>query len=90
MNFREGTSKAGKPYAGNFCSNKECDYVEWQEAKPQADKHDEIMNGIRMNWKKIDELEKKMDAWEKVYSAEEDMIEKTKDDENNPFNKERE
>ena len=61
MKFREGTSKAGKPYAGNFCSNKECDNVVWEEAKPQPDRHEEIMNGIRMIWKKIDDLGIKID-----------------------------
>jgi len=28
--FRSGTSKAGKQYAGNFCTNSSCDYKEWK------------------------------------------------------------
>ena len=44
VNFREGTSKAGNPYAGNFCSNKECDYVEWQESKPQPTNEDNMIS----------------------------------------------
>ena len=37
MVFKEGTSKAGKPYMGWFCKkNKE--HVEWLKERPEADK----------------------------------------------------
>ena len=29
----EGISKAGKPYNGNFCRNKECGHIEWLKAE---------------------------------------------------------
>ena len=60
MNFREGTSKAGNPYAGNFCSNKECKFVEWEESKPQPTNED-ILSAIRKVWDRIDEIGKQLD-----------------------------
>lgn len=59
VNFREGTSKAGNPYAGDFCSNKECDYKNWHEAKPQPTNSD-IIEAVRKVWHKIDKLEKQL------------------------------
>jgi len=29
LKFKEGVSKTGKPYKGNFCTNRACKYVEW-------------------------------------------------------------
>ena len=29
MEFRQGVNKAGKPYAGNFCTNQNCKNVVW-------------------------------------------------------------
>ena len=31
---KSGISKAGKPYSGIFCSNRDCDYKEWGKATP--------------------------------------------------------
>ena len=59
VKFKEGTSKKGNPYAGNFCTNKECDYVEWQESKPQPTNSD-IIEAIRKVLHKLDKLEKNL------------------------------
>ena len=37
MMFKEGTSKAGKPYMGWFCKNNK-DHVEWLKERPETDK----------------------------------------------------
>lgn len=53
---KQGVSKAGNPYNGNFCENKKCDYKEWLEAEPQPDRHEEIMGALRHIFELLQEI----------------------------------
>jgi len=67
MNLARSTTteiKIGQQFQGNF--EYQTKWKNWKEiSEKQAEessKHDELLNGIRKCWDKIDEVEKKIDA----------------------------
>lgn len=65
---RAGTSKAGKPYSGTFCTNRSCDYKEWDprpsqqataqsspEATQSPQSNDKVVEGLRAIYAAISE-----------------------------------
>jgi len=62
--FNDHRDKIGQQFQGNF--EYQAKWKDWKEiSEKQAEessKHDELLNGIRKCWDKIDEVEKKIDA----------------------------